>query len=264
MAGATPIDDALTAFLVDLLERWAAGDVTPAEVMRVAGERWATRTWPDLDEHDPANAQVTVLDWLAHGRTYGIMAEDAPVLLATLHARGDPWQQLGEHLLTTDLDARDAVLAAGSYGPGTEVDEPQWELGMRDPEHRRLHRGVREDPESVWLDVRARMCGDEVADPVFIDDLLDDLLFFHADAFVDRVLEAARDCRPAMHAVVWVHIGGVAGASLDRFEVERRRMEDALVAAGDLTVWRAGDPELDAASELLARQTDDEAPHSIG
>jgi hypothetical protein len=256
MDRSSPADSTLTPFLVDLLDRWAAGSITPSEVMGAAHARWEAGSWPNLADDDPDNTPITVLELLAEGRANGILAEDVPALLAMLRSPGGVWVQINELYGSVDLDARERLMASGYYGPGTEADEPHWEIGIRDAEDRRLHKGVREDPESVWPDVRARMCNDSGHPIAILDDILDDLLSFHADAFVDRVLEAARDCSEAKQLVVSLYVGGSASDALDRFEHERRRMEDELVAAGELTVWRAGDPELDAASELLAAQAD--------
>ena len=241
MTGEPPVDEALTAFLVDLLERWSAGDVTPAEVMRTAAERWYAGSWPDLRDDDPANTAITVLEWLAAARTNGITVEDVPAFLAMLRSPGDVWVHINDHFGSVDSDARDALMAGGYYGPGTELDEPDWEMGIRDPGDRRLHRAAHEDPESVWPEVRARMCTDRNATMAHLEHLLDDLLSLHGDAFADRILEAARDCPEAKRLVVAMYVGGSASDALDRFEDERRRMEDELVAAGELFVWRAGD-----------------------
>jgi hypothetical protein len=78
MAERTPLDPTLTPFLVDLLERWSAGTVTPAEVMRSAAERWEEGSWPNLPDDAPENTPITVLEFLAAARSNGLVAEDAP------------------------------------------------------------------------------------------------------------------------------------------------------------------------------------------
>ena len=171
----------LTPFLVDLLERWSAGAVTPSEVMRAAAERWEPTAWPDLADDDPANAPIVVLELLAHARAWGLAADEVPTLLAILRSTGgNPYERLVEQMAAIDTGTRDLLLRSGYYGPGTEEDPPAWEDGWRDPEQRRLHRGVHQDPDSVWVDARARICA-EPAD--FAAHLLDDLLVNHADAF---------------------------------------------------------------------------------
>jgi hypothetical protein len=235
-----PIDPTLTSFVIDLLERWEAGTVTPAEVRRSAVDRWESGTWPDLPDDHPDNTSITLLEFLANGRANGITAEDAPPFLVMLRSPGDVWVHLNDHFGSIDADARDELMASGYYGPGTELEEPDWGIGVRDPEDRRIARGAHLDPESVWPDIRARMCSDANRPMAHLEHALDDLLSLHADAFVDRILEAARDCPEAKRLVVGIHVDGSEGAH-ERFESGRRRLEDELVAAGELYVWRADD-----------------------
>jgi len=226
----------LTPFLVDLLERWSAGAVTPSEVMRAAAERWEPTAWPDLADDDPANAPIVVLELLAHARAWGLAADEVPTLLAILRSTGgNPYERLVEQMAAIDTGTRDLLLRSGYYGPGTEEDPPAWEDGWRDPEQRRLHRGVHQDPDSVWVDARARICA-EPAD--FAAHLLDDLLVNHADAFADRIIDLADECPGAKLAIATVHTGDKPDTpAVWRFETVRRRLEDELVAAGEISVW---------------------------
>jgi hypothetical protein len=231
-------DESLTPFLIDLLERWSTGRLTPAAMMTLAHDRWESRAWPEPPEDDPADAPIVVLQQLAHARENSLAVEDVPALLAILRSPdGRVWQRLGEHFETILGDERDRLMQSGYYGRGTEQEFVAPESALRSPEKRRLHRGVREDPESVWDDLRARICQDP---DDFAADIVDDLLFHHAEAFADRVAALADECPDSRELIASIHTGDKDDSpAMARFEAKRRRLEDQLVAAGVLTVWRA-------------------------
>lgn len=110
---------------------------------------------------------------------------------------------------------------------------------------------MREDPESVWDDVRARVCRQP---DDFAADLLDDLLFDHAEAFADRVAALADACSEAKLLIASLLIDDKPDTpALRRFEALRRRLEDELVAAGELSVWRREDDDVQDITKLRSQ-----------
>jgi hypothetical protein len=53
-------------------------------------------------------------------------------------------------------------------------------------EYDAIHEAVRLDPESVWDRLRTFLCSPEEADMERVD-LVEDLMFWHAEAFIDRL-----------------------------------------------------------------------------
>jgi hypothetical protein len=86
--------------------------------------------------------------------------------------------------------------------------------------YRRLHDGVFPDPEAVWPELRNYLCDarDNPHDPSVIE-LIEDLMFWHADAFVRRMEKLADDCPSIREMIAAAYVGGTAAACVDRFDV---------------------------------------------
>ena len=96
------------------------------------------------------------------------------------------------------------------YGPmSPDAEDERHEITFSDPDERRLHRGIRLAPESVWEEVRARLCASRPRDHEFLVDLVEDLMYRYADEFIGRLEEIADEC-PASHGpLASAYLGGV-------------------------------------------------------
>lgn len=114
------------------------------------------------------------------------------------------------------------------------VDD-SWEAHLPpDPHYRRLHRGVRLDPETVWDELKAYLCMVSHSSDGWDIDLVEDLMFWHADAFVDRLETLVDECPQVGKTVVWATVEGTAAAGVDRFHVLQERVAGDLEAQGYL------------------------------
>jgi hypothetical protein len=102
------------------------------------------------------------------------------------------------------------------------------------PEAARIHEAVRLDPESVWLDLRTILCSAEDPFDLAVVDLVEDLIFWHADAFIERVERLVEECPGVRLTVAWAHVGGVAGPGIDRFHVLHERLVEEAKRKGML------------------------------
>ena len=93
----------------------------------------------------------------------------------------------------------------------------------------RLHEAVRTYPESVWNDLRAFLCA-PTNNPQATSrvDLVEDLMFWHADAFVDRLEALLEECPSARETVAAAYVGGVAAEGVDRFHALQERLFAAM------------------------------------
>jgi hypothetical protein len=91
-------------------------------------------------------------------------------------------------------------------------------------EYDAIHEAVRLDPESVWDRLRVFLCSPEDSDYERVD-LVEDLMFWHADAFIERLEALVSDC-PAIEAhVANAQVGGLAvGPGLERFYALQDRL----------------------------------------
>ena len=121
-------------------------------------------------------------------------------------------------------------------------------------EHELIHEDVRLIPEHVWDRLAAFLCtsaagasrDDEQLSRV---DLIEDLMFWHADAFIDRLERLVETCPQIRMDVALAHVGGVAvGPGLERFYALQDVLSDELEAAGELLTCRGTAP-LDAPTE---------------
>lgn len=91
-------------------------------------------------------------------------------------------------------------------------------------EYDAVHDAVRLDPESVWDRLRVFLCSPEAPDIERID-LVEDLMFWHADAFIDRLEALIAECPGIESHVVSAYVGGLAiGPGLDRFYALQDRL----------------------------------------
>jgi hypothetical protein len=105
----------------------------------------------------------------------------------------------------------------------------------------RLDAALREDPESVWPELRRLWCEDDPPseDYLFRMALLEDLLDLHVERFIDRLEELGNGCPQAALYLADAHTGDLAPSpAMDRFDALQRRLEDDLVAKGLLFVYR--------------------------
>lgn len=110
-------------------------------------------------------------------------------------------------------------------------EDPSAEFLPADPLYRRLHRGVRFDPESVWEELRTFLC-DSKRHTADLDagDLIEDLMFRHADAFLGRIEALVVDCPSTREIVAWAYVGGVTGDGVDGFHDLQQRLQTELEA----------------------------------
>jgi hypothetical protein len=115
-------------------------------------------------------------------------------------------------------------------------------------EHDQIHEAVRLDPESVWDRLRLFLCASATgpsgdAEALQRADLIEDLMFWHAEEFIDRLEKLVEEC-PALHPdVVMAHVGGRAvGPGLERFYALQESLVSALEADGQLTQWKGWVP----------------------
>jgi hypothetical protein len=232
-------------YLEDLLTRWRDGVVSPPEAIAEARAVWLTRVWSTSSGSNPDSVRLDILFMLAGAREMGITHEDIPALLEYLNTSPggemDGRERFGNYIEGIDSRERQAIQASNYYGPSSAgVAVHPMEFAIPDPEERRIHRAIRLDPESVWDEVRAQLCAPPPRDELFLEDIVEDLLYAHADAFIDRLEQLAANCPEAQRVLAAAHIGGIASSpALERFWDLQDRLERDLVARGEMYVWRS-------------------------
>ena len=86
---------------------------------------------------------------------------------------------------------------------------------------------IRQDPEAVWPQLRDRLCADppEEADAVELMNAFEELLYSHADQFIQRIEALADECPSARGYLQEAYVGGVAASdALDRFDALQERL----------------------------------------
>ncbi len=107
-------------------------------------------------------------------------------------------------------------------------------------EYEQIHELVRLDPESVWDRLRQFLCasGAHEQGATYADervDLIADLMFWHADAFIDRLERLVEECPDLGLDVATIHVGGVTlTPGLERFYLLQESLASALEAKGHL------------------------------
>jgi hypothetical protein len=90
-------------------------------------------------------------------------------------------------------------------------------------EYDAIHEAVRLDPETVWRRVRDFLCSSD--DAYERIDLIEDLMFWHSDSFIDRLEALAGECPQAREPLEAAHVGGRAETpGLTRFYALQDRL----------------------------------------
>ena len=104
-----------------------------------------------------------------------------------------------------------------------------------------FHPAIWDDPESVWDRVRDYLClprsNDEARDQVWQTrvDLIEDLMFHHPEAFIDRIEVLADECPHIREVIATAYVGGRApDPGLDRFWALQTRLQPDVEALGDV------------------------------
>lgn len=239
-------------YLEDLLTRWKDGVASPPEAIAEARAVWLSQVWSTPSGNNPDFIPLDILFMLADAREMGITDADIPALLEYLrtpigrevHGR----ERFANYIEGIDARKREAIQTSNYYGPmsaGSAID--RMEFAIPDPEERRIHRATRLDPESIWDELRSRLCAPPPRDELFLVGIVEDLLYGHADAFIDRLEQLAAECQEAQRSLAAAHIGGIASRpALERFWNLQDRLERELVARGELYVWRSPADQADA------------------
>ena len=117
-----------------------------------------------------------------------------------------------------------------------------------------LHDAVRLDPERVWERLARHLCASASgpssdAESHERSDLIEDLMFWHADAFIGRLEDLYRDCPAIGMDISMTHVGGrVVTDGLARFFALQDAISTELEARGELSTWKGWMP-LDAADD---------------
>ena len=211
-------------YLIDLVTRWRDGGVTPRDLFAECRALWLSRRWPKPHERGYDAVAHEVLFLLADARDMGLMDDDIPALLGYL--RTPRWrseqrqQQFWARIGAVDPARRDAMQQDdGYYGPTSpDAEDERHEITFADPDERRLHRGIRLDPEAVWADVRAMLCDSARRDDGFLTDLVEDLMYRYPDEFIDRLEEVADEFPASHEPLASAELGGVAATdAAERF-----------------------------------------------
>lgn len=208
-----------------LLTAWETGSREPRQVFEDARALWMSRRWPQAGENGYDLMGMDVLFMLAMARDGGLIDIDIPFLRDYANAEGRGSIERARDRFLAHFEAtsreREAMQARDDYygpSPADEGDE-QWEFAIPDPDGRRLHRAIRLDPEAGWDDLRARLCESGGRDDeLFLMDLVEDLMFSHADRFIDRIERLAEECPEARQTIAYAYVGGLASSpALERF-----------------------------------------------
>jgi hypothetical protein len=113
-----------------------------------------------------------------------------------------------------------------------------------DTEYEQIHRELQADPEATWGRLARFLCSSAAGSTRELEflsraDLIEDLMFSHADAFIDRLEQLIEDCPKLRPDIAMAHVGGIAaGPGLQRFYALQESVSRELEATGELTVWR--------------------------
>ena len=210
--------------VIDLLVAWEAAARQPRQVFEDARALWLSRRWPRAHERGYDPVGMDVLFMLASARDVGLTDSDIPALREYASAEGRASIDRARDRFFAHIEAtsreREAMQARDDYygpRPANEGDEGP-EFTIPDPDDRRLHRAIRLDPDAGWDELRTRLCERGARDEAFLTDLVEDLMFRHADQFIDRLERLAEECPQARETIALAHVGGVAStAAFERF-----------------------------------------------
>jgi hypothetical protein len=234
MAAGTPKPGS-RRYLIDLLTRCRDGVVAPRDVFAESRALWLSRPWPKPGQRGYDAVAHEVLFLLADARDMGLRHEDIPALLELLRtprwrsARAE--QRFSAYLEAVDWAKREALQQDDTYyGPmSPNAEDERHEITLSDPDERRLHRGIRLAPESVWAEVRERLCAARPRDDEFLVDLIEDLMYRWADEYIDRLEEVADECQASHEPLASAHLGGVAATdAAERFWELQDRLQRQL------------------------------------
>lgn len=186
-----------------------------------APSSWLSGSWPKSFQRgcDPIGTEVMYI--LATAREHGLTDDDVPALRAYLAASdlGHAQERFYEHWEATGLATREAAsLRVDYFGPPPTDGVEDAEFTFTDPDDRRLHRLVREDPEQAWPDLRSRLCSTRQRDEMLLVDLVEDLMFNDPDRCIERIEDLVTECPAAREPIAMAHIGGRANSpGLERF-----------------------------------------------
>lgn len=209
------------AYIAKLLDAWESGERLPRDVFAEARASWLSGRWPRAFErgHDAGGMEVLFL--LSTARHMGLEDPDIPALRAYVadRRRDRALQLFMSHWEASGLEAREALSSRDDYyGPPPDDGVDDMETTLSDPDDRRLHRLIRIEPEAGWEELRARLCAQPPRDELFLQDLIEDLMFNNPDAFIDRIETLVTDCPQAREPVAEAYVGGRASTlGLERF-----------------------------------------------
>ena len=91
-------------------------------------------------------------------------------------------------------ESRERLARTDYYGTARGLEEDE-DFFHRRPAEREIHRAAREDPESIWDELRRVLCAPTDPDnQAFWADILEDVVFRHEDQFIERLEALAREC----------------------------------------------------------------------
>ncbi|HEY7600087.1 MAG TPA: hypothetical protein VH741_09185 [Candidatus Limnocylindrales bacterium] len=215
------------ATLVELLNGWRIGSVSPEEVRAKVWRCWLAglARAEDVLVHD-------TLFFLTNSHLAGLRQDDVAALvdyLATPPGSEDQARErFYEHLVSGSAsDALEASRPASAEH--LTADEHDVELSWATPTQRRLSRAVSSEPESIWPELAERLCSSKVEDEMLLAHVLEELVYRHAESFIDRIERLAAACPAARERIAAAHVGGVgATLALERFWSlqEKLRVDD--------------------------------------
>jgi len=111
-----------------------------------------------------------------------------------------------------------------------------------------IHDAVRLDPDRVWDRLARYLCASASGPSSDTEsfercDLIEDLMFWHADAFIARLENLYRECPAIAMDIATAHVGGRAVTDgLERFYALQDAIGTDLEARGKLTRWKGWMP----------------------
>jgi hypothetical protein len=96
-----------------------------------------------------------------------------------------------------------------------------------DPEFKRIDRLLHDgDPEEAWIAVLDYLSRNGLNHERWAEvaTLTEDLIYVHADLYIDRIEREAISNTPFRSAVMQAYIGGIVGPAVDRFLALQERL----------------------------------------
>jgi hypothetical protein len=211
--GEEPVATFDRATLLDLLVAGRDGSISLGEIRSKARRSWLAGLAPTDDVLANDSLFFLAVE-IADPRQ-----DDLVALIDYLSARPGSESEARDRFYDYVIQ-RDSI-NDGEVGPSSSLvtlsDPDDAEFGAS-PTQRRLSRAVRFAPESVWAELAERLCSNEYEDELFLGSILEELLYLHADAFIDRLERLAAECPAARERIAGAYVGGVgATPALERF-----------------------------------------------